>query len=45
MEVKTDNIKDLQNQIHQIEHEMYPLVIKQIAEGKLEFKEGEVIRT
>mgnify|MGYP001255819115 FL=1 len=45
MEVKTDNIKDLQNQIHQIEHEMYPLVIKQIAEGKLEFKDGEVIRT
>ena len=45
MEVKTDNIKDLQNQIHQIEHEMYPLVIKQIAEGKLEFEEGEVIRT
>ena len=45
MEVKTNNIKDLQNQIHQIEHEMYPLVIKQIAEGKLEFKEGEVIRT
>jgi len=45
IEVKTDNIKDLQNQIHQIEHEMYPLVIKQIAEGKLEFKEGEVIRT
>ena len=45
MEVTTDNIKDLQNQIHQIEHEMYPLVIKQIAEGKLEFKEGEVIRT
>ena len=44
MEVKTDNIKDLQNQIHQIEHEMYPLVIKQIAEGKLEFKDGEVIR-
>ena len=40
MEVKTDNIKDLQNQIHQIEHEMYPLVIKQIAEGKLEFKDG-----
>ena len=45
MEVKTDNIKDLQNQIHQIEHEMYPLVIKQIAEGKLEFKDGEVIMT
>ena len=45
MEVKTDNIKDLQNQIHQIEHKMYPLVIKQIAEGKLEFKDGEVIRT
>ena len=45
MEVKTDNIKDLKNQIHQIEHKMYPLVIKQIAEGKLEFKEGEVIRT
>ena len=45
MEVKTNNIKDLQNQIHQIEHEMYPLVIKKIAEGKLEFKDGEVIRT
>jgi len=44
MEVKTNNIKDLQNQIHQIEHEMYPSVIKQIAEGKLEFKDGEVIR-
>ena len=45
MEVKTDNIKDLQNQIHQIEHEMYPLDIKKIAEGKLKFQDGEVIRT
>ena len=45
MEVKTNNIRDLQNQIHQIEHEMYPLVIKKIAEGKLKFQDGEVIRT
>tara|TARA_Y100001970_G_scaffold291876_1_gene430781 strand:- start:50 stop:655 length:606 start_codon:yes stop_codon:yes gene_type:complete len=45
MEVKTDDVEDLQNQIHKIEHEIYPLVVKQIAAGKIKFKEGKIIRS
>ena len=44
MEVKTKNIKDLKDQIHEIEHEIYPVVIKKIAEGKIEYKNGKVIQ-
>ena len=45
MKVKTDDVEDLQNQIHKIEHEIYPLVVKQIAAGKIKFKEGKIIRS
>ena len=45
MEVKTSDIKILKDQIHQIEHTMYPLVVKQIAEGKIRFKDGKVIKS
>ncbi len=45
MEVKTSDIKILKDQIHQIEHTIYPLVVKQIAEGKIRFKDGKVIKS
>ena len=44
IEVTTKNINDLQEQIHKIEHEIYPKVVQQIADGKIRFKEGKVIK-
>ena len=44
IEVTTKNINDLQEQIHKIEHEIYPVVVQQIADGKIAFKEGKVIK-
>ena len=44
IEVTTKNINDLQEQIHKIEHEIYPRVVQQIADGKIRFKEGKVIK-
>ena len=44
IEVTTKDIDDLQEQIHKIEHEIYPLVVKQIADGKIVFKDGKVIK-
>ena len=44
IEVTTTNINDLQEQIHKIEHEIYPRVVQQIADGKIRFKEGKVIK-
>ena len=41
--VKTNNINELEDQIHKIEHEIYPMVVKKIAEGKIGFKNGKVI--
>ena len=44
IEVTTKNVNDLQEQIHKIEHEIYPVVVQQIADGKIAFKEGKVIK-
>ena len=44
IEVTTKNINDLQEQIHKIEHEIYPVVVQQIADGKIVFKDGKVIK-
>ena len=43
MVVETNNINELEDQIHKIEHEIYPMVVKKIAEGKIGFKNGKVI--
>ena len=43
MVVKTNNINELEDQIHKIEHAIYPMVVKKIAEGKIGFKNGKVI--
>jgi len=44
IEVTTKNVDDLQEQIHKIEHEIYPVVVQQIADGKIAFKDGKVIK-
>ncbi len=44
IEVTTKNINELQEQIHKIEHEIYPVVVQQIADGKIAFKDGKVIK-
>jgi len=44
IEVTTEDVNALQEQIHKIEHEIYPLVVKQIADGKIVFKDGKVIK-
>jgi len=44
IEVTTEDVNDLQEQIHKVEHEIYPLVVKQIADGKIAFKDGKVIK-
>ena len=43
MVVKTKDINELEDQIHKIEHAIYPMVVKKIAEGKIGFKNGKVI--
>ena len=42
IEVTTKDVNKLEEQIHKIEHEIYPLVIRQIADGKMAFKNGKV---
>ena len=44
IEVTTNNINDLQEQIHKIEHKIYPEVVQQIADGNIVFKDGKVIK-
>ena len=44
MEVTTIDLNRLEEQIHKLEHEIYPLVVKQIADGKIAFKDGMVIK-
>jgi len=44
IEVTTKDVNNLEEQIHKIEHEIYPLVVKQIADGKIAFKDGKVIK-
>ena len=45
IKVLTKDLDDLQEQIHQIEHKIYPLVVKKIAEGKIAYKDGKIIQT
>ncbi len=44
MKVVTKDINQLKDQIHQMEHQIYPLVVQKIAEGKMAFKDGMVIK-
>ena len=44
MEVTTKDLSKLEEQIHKLEHEIYPLVVKQIADGKIAFKDSKVIK-
>jgi len=44
IEVTTKDVNKLEEQIHKIEHEIYPLVVKLIADGKIVFKDGKVIK-
>ena len=44
MKVVTQDINQLKDQIHEMEHQIYPLVVQKIAEGKMAFKDGMVIK-
>jgi len=44
IKVTTKNANNLEEQIHKIEHQIYPLVVKQIADGKIVFRDGKVIK-
>ena len=45
MKVVTKDPNVLKEEIHKIEHKLYPSVVKQIAEGKITFKNGKVIKS
>ncbi len=40
--VQTKNTKELEIEIHKLEHKIYPEVINEIAEGKIYFSDGEI---
>ena len=40
--VQTKNTKELEREIHKLEHKIYPEVINEIAEGKIYFSDGEI---
>jgi phosphoribosylglycinamide formyltransferase-1 len=42
--VTTNNIKELEKEIHKLEHELYPAVVNEIATKKIFLSDGEVIR-
>ena len=42
LKINTSNANELENQIHELEYKLYPEVIKQIAEGKMNLTEGKV---
>ena len=42
--VTTNNIKELEKEIHKLEHELYPAVVNDIATKKIFLSDGEVIR-
>ena len=44
IKVTTNNPKELQKDIHKLEHELYPSVIRDISEQKIYFSEGKVIK-
>jgi len=45
MKVETKDPNNLKEQIHKIEHEIYPVVVKEIAEGKIKLRNGKVVRS
>ena len=42
--VQTKNIKNLEEEIHKLEHEVYPRVVEEIANGKIFLSQGKVIK-
>ena len=44
IKVTTNNPKELQKDIHKLEHELYPSVIRDISEQKIYLSEGKVIK-
>jgi phosphoribosylglycinamide formyltransferase-1 len=44
LEVETTDAEELQNQIHKLEHNLYPHIVSLIAEGKMTFDKGKVIK-
>lgn len=42
LKINTSNVNELENQIHELEYKLYPEVIKQIAEGKMNLIDGKV---
>jgi len=44
LEVETTDVEELQNQIHKLEHKLYPHIVSLIAEGKMTFDKGKVIK-
>ena len=42
--VQTKNIKNLEEEIHKLEHEVYPRVVEDIANGKIFLSQGKVIK-
>ena len=43
-QVTKNNIKELEKEIHKLEHELYPAVVNEIATKKIFLSDGEVIR-
>ncbi len=44
LEVETTDVEELQNQIHKLEHKLYPHIVSLIAEGKITFDKGKVVK-
>ena len=42
--VQTKSIKSLEEEIHKLEHEIYPRVVEEIANGKIFLSQGKVIK-
>ena len=43
-EVKTKSIESLEKRVHELEHIIYPKVIKEISQGRITLSEGKVIK-
>lgn len=44
LEVETTDVEELQSQIHKLEHKLYPHIVSLIAEGKMTFDKGKVVK-